>query len=127
MKLRCVKDSIRLRLSKSDTRNLLEKGQLWESLEIGPGNLFSFGLCLDPEASQIEVSFKEGKLHVSIPFEQGESWINSQEVGIQNIPAAEKGQPTAILIEKDFPCKTRTDEDKGDRFGELVKESEEAC
>ena len=105
MKLRCVRNSIRLRLSKSDTRNLQTNGEIWESLEIGPGSPFYFGLCLEADIEKIVASFSEAKLKVTLPRHIGEAWINSQEVGIQNTPTPEQDSTLSILIEKDFPCK----------------------
>jgi hypothetical protein len=32
-----------------------------------------------------------------------------------------------ILIEKDFPCKDRADEDKSDLFGELAEHVPDVC
>ncbi|MEM6631546.1 MAG: hypothetical protein AAF694_17830 [Bacteroidota bacterium] len=126
MKLRCVKDSIRLRLSKSDTQKLLAEGSIMETLEIGPQNVFTFGLSLDSKVMDLSVTFAQGTLLVSVPAELGKQWIDSQEVGIHNT-LKEGKSGTSVLIEKDFPCKTRIEEDKSDRFGELMGTEGEVC
>lgn len=127
MKLRCVTDSIRLRLSKSDIRTLEEQGKVRESLTLGIDQLFTFSLQLSAAQLLPNISFQKGQLQIILPKKVGEDWIHSNRVGIEYTPNAASTGSIHLLIEKDFPCKDRTDEDTSNTFWELSGEEGKAC
>ena len=127
MKLRCVTDSVRLRLSKSDIRELESKGKVEELLTLGPNQTFSFSLQTSLNHRSPQISFQQGQLQVFLPMEIGKSWMNSDQVGIEYFPGDSSGLSIHLLIEKDFPCKDRVGEDKSDTFWELSEGKSEAC
>jgi len=123
MKLRCTNNSIRLRLRRSEIQELQHQGSISEGVDIPGSQPFSYQLEL-AEQKQTSVSFKEGRLCVRLPLEQASVWIESNQVGIgQSIPLS-AGEQLHLLIEKDFPCKTRPDENKADFFTELAPDDE---
>lgn len=127
MKLRCVSDSVRLRLCKSDIRALETTGKVQESLHLGPDQLFTFSLHISNEHPLPQITLHQGHLQVSLPEEIGKKWILSNQVGIEYSPEDSSRLSIHLLIEKDFPCKDRLDENKSDTFWELSEGKSEAC
>jgi hypothetical protein len=124
MKLRIEGNSIRLRVKKSDLEKLKTEGIVRESVAFLKGFHFYYELKTDDKIKTIEASFSSGTIAVSIPLSMSDIWIDTEQVGIEN--TAENG--FYVLIEKDFPCKTRADEDKNDLFQELIEKSDpSAC
>jgi hypothetical protein len=116
MKLRIEGNSIRLRVKKSDLEKLKKEGIVRESVAFLKGFHFYYELKTDNKIKTIEASFSSGTIAVSIPLSISDDWIDTEQVGIEN--TSENG--FFVLIEKDFPCKTRADEDKNDLFQELA-------
>lgn len=120
MKLRCTKNSIRLRLRKSEVKKLEEEGRIREGVQFDLQNAFSFELCI-AEIVDLQASFEKGNICVQIPGKMARHWMHTETVGLEASQAVKGGQ-LHILIEKDFPCKDRPDEDKSDTFQELAQE-----
>lgn len=115
MKIRCTQNSIRLRLRKSDVALLEEDGKVVEYLAFPAGNRLEFVLEIEAR-SEIALTFEGPILSVHLPKGTAESWINSDQVGIEKQIGA-----LHLLIEKDFPCIHRPHENKADTFQELSK------
>ena len=126
MKLRCTENSIRIRVRKSDLTQLEQQGEIVESIQFPAGNQFSFALKIDSN-TQITASFQNGLVSVSLPELIARNWIETNEVSLETEQPLEQGTNLHLLIEKDFPCKDRPDEDKSDTFQELASESNQVC
>jgi hypothetical protein len=120
MKLRIEGNSIRLRVKKSDLETLKKHRIVRESVAFIKGFHFYYELKTDEKIKTIEASFSSGTIAVSIPLNMAQAWIDTEQVGVQN--NSENG--LFVLVEKDFPCKTRSDEDKNDFFKELIEKSD---
>jgi hypothetical protein len=120
MKLRIEGNSIRLRVKKSDLEKLKKEGIVRENVAFLKGFHFYYELKTDDKIKSIEASFSSGTIAVSIPLSMSDAWIDTEQVGLEN--TSENG--LFVLIEKDFPCKTRADEDKNDLFQELIEKSD---
>ncbi len=127
MKLRCTTNSIRLRLRRSEVEQLLEKAEVEESVSFTPDKIFRFCLHLDPTAEQVQAHQEACNIRLSIPRNLGEQWIKSDMVGIEAEQPIGDGRMLHLLIEKDFPCMTRPDEDKADFFGNLQANEPAVC
>lgn len=116
MKLRLDKNSVRLRLKKSDVKILQDHHSIGETI-IFPNGTFTFRLSLDADTVEITTSLQHQSLEVTVPFRLAEHWMSSDETGlyhtISNTPHS-----LDIIIEKDFPCKDRKEEDLSDFFAE---------
>jgi hypothetical protein len=119
MKLRIERNSIRFRVKKSDLEILKKHNLVRESVAFVKGFHFYYELKIDENIKTIEASFSSGTIAVSIPLGIADVWINTEQVGVHW--TSENG--FFILIEKDFSCKTRSDEDKNDLFEELIEKS----
>lgn len=128
MKLRCVENSIRLRLKKSDVETLAKEKKIAVAIGFPKGGFLKYELRAEPHAA-IEAAFESGLISIRLPEKMAMEWIHSEEVSVAKDIKLPDGEVLSILIEKDFPCKNRPDEDKSDTFQELVPEEEqdEAC
>lgn len=123
MKLRCTTNSLRLRVKKSDLETLQKEGTISESLVFANQIQLRFSLKIDEKQTQVTAFFENNEISVHLPGSEANDWINSNQVGIQTTqPSTKNEEPLDILIEKDFPCDDRANEDKSDTFWELANE-----
>jgi len=128
MKLRCVRNSIRLRVRKSEIAQLSQGMVIRE--EVGfpgetPGLIFSLEMSSD--LPKVNASFKNNLTGRVTPKAQAQHWINTDEVSIEEKLSINDAEQLHLLIEKDFPCTDREEEDKSDLFGELTNEVPKVC
>ncbi|MEM7373615.1 MAG: hypothetical protein AAF587_33635 [Bacteroidota bacterium] len=126
MKLRCTQNSIRIRVRKSDLHSLAQEKVIREHVHIGKDEVFWFELAITDNAD-IDVRFQGGGLRVMLPVEQAAAWMESQQVGMEYARPVEGEEVLHVLIEKDFPCLDRENEDKSDTFFELSPNQADAC
>lgn len=123
MKLRCTTNSIRLRVRKSDLDRLQKESIISESLTFANQIHLRFSLKIDEKLTEVTAYFENNEIIVHLPSQQAQTWINSNQVGIEATNSSgESQEPLDILIEKDFPCDDRANEDKSDTFWELAHE-----
>ncbi|MEO1213844.1 MAG: hypothetical protein AAFY45_09980 [Bacteroidota bacterium] len=127
MKLRCTHNSVRIRLKKSDLATLAEKGRVEEVIHFSPKSRLVFELIVGKNYNDVKGEFINGRLSVILPEEQATSWMGSNSVGIETYQDLKGEDKLHILIEKDFPCNDREDEDKSDTFWELAEDKPESC
>ena len=127
MKLRCTTNSIRIRVRKSELAQLAKEQDILESIQFGGGVSISFSLSISGHAKKVSAYFLNYKILVKIPKAIASKWINSNEVSIEVNQPLDNGDSLHILIEKDFPCLDREEEDKSDTFWELAPETPDAC
>lgn len=119
MKLRCITNSIRLRLRKSDVKFLADNDRIRDWINFPNGVPFEFGI--DVNHGNPSASFEDNCLLVTIPKNQIDQWIHTDEVSLAiELPTLDNGR-LKILIEKDFPCK-HTGDDFDDTYHELQPE-----
>jgi hypothetical protein len=123
MKLRMEHNSIRLRLRKSELEILAEKGILSERVTFNEYSYLEYILIIEDTPPSVEADFEADLITVSLPKSMADMWLHSDQVGIEQTTS----NGLHILIEKDFPCKDRFDEDKSDLFGELAGKSSDIC
>ncbi len=127
MKLRCVQNSIRLRIRKSDMEQLQAKGLIQESVSFPSGNGFGFALATDKTTEQVTANFENNQVQVFIPLQIANQWMDSNELSLEHEQNLPNGEILHILIEKDLPCLDRPEEDKSDTFQELAEEKDLSC
>jgi hypothetical protein len=118
MKLRFEKNAIRLRLRKSDLTQLKENGFVKETVEF-PGFIFTYQLNISL-SDTLNVQFIDHAIMINIPSDIAGNWINTTEVGIYQTLQFNNKKTLDVIIEKDFPCKEKHDENKDDTFTELA-------
>jgi hypothetical protein len=118
MKLRIKGDSLRVRLSRSEVARLLAGDWLEETVHFTPEARakFTYALRQEPSVSRPTVQYTENRVAILIPTEQANAWGVTAQVGIaEDISLGHLGS-LALLIEKDFACLDRSDEDNEDTF-----------
>ncbi len=121
MKFRCISNSIRFRVRKSDLETLQARGFVEEAVHFGSGASFRFRVEWS-EVPALEARFEEGCISVLLPGEQAREWIASEEVAIEQTVGG-----LQILLEKDFPCRHTSESNREDTFYELAPEDPSLC
>ena len=112
MKLRISGNSIRLRLSMSEARVLVQNGKVHASCHIG-GSMLTYQISQSIDETGITASFLANIIEVTIPKKWLENWDNDERVGFEGSDA----NGLYLLIEKDFQCmKPRQHEDESDLY-----------
>jgi len=118
MKLRIKGNSLRFRVSRSEVARLLAADPLVETIQFAPeaGARFTYALQREPSVTIPTVRYTQNKVAVLLPADQADAWGGTDQVGIaEDISLGELGA-LALLIEKDFACLDRSDEDNKDTF-----------
>lgn len=118
MKLRVRNNSIRLRLTQTEVAAFVNDGAVEESIEFGLNSEKHLIYRLEQAAVEnICADFADGKITISVPSEQAENWLKTNQIGIKTEQYLSVGKTLKILIEKDFACfEQREGEDESDSF-----------
>jgi hypothetical protein len=118
MKLRIKGNTIRLRVSRSDLGALAENGKIESAIHFAdsPAAEWSYGIVQHSALAGPSVLFETNRITVMVNSDDVRRWASSEDVGIyfsQNIGS----QGTLdVLLEKDFACLDRSDEENTDTF-----------
>jgi hypothetical protein len=118
MKLRINGNSLRLRVSRSEVARLLRSDRLEETVHFAPEANAKLTYALERESSvrAPTVRYTENTVTILIPADQACTWCATDQVGIAgNVSLGSLGS-LDLLIEKDFACLDRSDEDNQDTF-----------
>ena len=119
MKLRIKGDSLRFRLLKSEVVELHSIGRIQEAVHFSryfQSDKLIYAIERSQQLDDIEVLHKPQELLVQVPASVIEHWATGEDVGIySDLPLAD-GDTLAVVIEKDFACLDRSDEDNRDTF-----------
>lgn len=115
MKLRFDKNSLRLRLKKSDMEKLRNDQSITETIPF-PHGTFTYSLTIAPQQAAVSALVEDQSIKVILPPALALHWMNSNEVGIYHTIPADANNQLDLLIEKDFPCKEINEEDQQDYF-----------
>jgi len=127
MKIRCDQNSIRLRLRKSELVQLRAEKWLETSVHFPDNQVFAWEIVLYPNTTEIAAHFAEGRVRIQVPEVLAQQWMDSDHVGMEQFAPLGGGASLHLLIEKDFPCKDRPDEDQSDFFAELAEDAPVKC
>ncbi|NVB40950.1 hypothetical protein G6O69_24130 [Pseudenhygromyxa sp. WMMC2535] len=116
MKLRIRADSLRLRLTQSEVRQLRAEGRVSEVIHFGPGRALEYALVASEAAEHPQARYEGALVEVSLPLALAHTWAEGDAVSIRHEQALPEGA-LSLLIEKDFQCLApREGEDDGDAF-----------
>lgn len=116
MKLRIRENSIRVSVDRADLAELLERGRVLDVLRFGPGinRTFTYavvvGLALPAHP---RADYSAGILVVTIDRGDAEAWSKGNQVGFDHEQAVEGGT-VRVILEKDFACLDRPEEDSAE-------------
>lgn len=127
MKLRTTHNSIRIRIRKSELATLQARKIIKETIGFPNNVFFTFALSIEKIDCDLVAKLENNYLQLSIAEAKAENWIKTNEVGIESHIKLPNNEQLHLLVEKDFPCLDRENEDKSDTFWELAAEKPDVC
>jgi hypothetical protein len=115
MKLRILDNSIRLRLERSELRDLLREGIVERHLDFGQGTTFVYALHAVEQPDLLTATVGSGRIDLSVDARRATAWAASDEPGIAASQHA-GDRELRLLVEKDFPCKHSDDGRVDEKF-----------
>lgn len=101
MKLRIHRNSLRLRLNRSDVEQLQKAGICADVLRFGPDSQLTYTVETSAHVKTLDAQYRQNCIRVLIPLDVVEQWVDSDQVSLSQ-GASESGP--SLLIEKDFQC-----------------------
>jgi hypothetical protein len=127
MKIRIKGNSLRLRLSQTEIRELDKKGIVSEVIAFGPGQALVYSLEKAEDLPDPRAIYTDNRIMVLLPGKTVDDWVHSDQVSIVGSQNNAASEGLSLLIEKDFRCLTeRPHEDEEDLFPH-PKEGEVEC
>jgi hypothetical protein len=102
VKLRIHRNSLRLRLNRSDVEQFCNTGICAGVLRFGPGSQLTYTLETSSRWTVMDTRYDRDCIRVLLPLKKAEEWAESDQVSISLQHADESGP--SVLIEKDFQC-----------------------
>jgi len=127
MKLRTTQNSIRIRIRKSEIEIIKKDNVMEQSISFPSGVVFRFALSIDQSATEVTAVMNDNRLNLILPSDQAQKWIETNQVGIESFIQLPDNEKLHLLVEKDFPCLDRPEENWSDTFHELAPENPESC
>ena len=113
MKLRIQGDSLRLRLTQKEVAQLREGGSIESRIHFASGSGLAYVLSSSVEATEVAADFDAGVIRVVLPYSAMAQWADGNQV---SIAGGGSGQPSLVLIEKDFQCLHKPGEQDPDAY-----------
>jgi Family of unknown function (DUF7009) len=109
MKIRIKGNALRYRLTKSDLAKLWSEGLVEEQTAFAGGPFIYSIETVDQD--QLSVDFIGGRIFLRMPRPMVEELFQTERVGFEGLDGR-----LQLLIEKDFACIDRTEEDQSDNY-----------
>jgi hypothetical protein len=118
MKLRIKGNSLRLRVSRSELEHFLAGSRIEETIHFAAASQAKLIYALEStlQASAVRVRYRPQEVTVILSDEQARIWGKDSEVGVYTSVDIGSTGSLEVIIEKDFACLDRSDEDNGDTF-----------
>lgn len=113
MKIRIQGNTIRFRLKQFEVEQFKEEGAIKASLEFGDltQNQLQFIIATTSE-SRFSLKQNATVIQLFVPNVTADEWTSTELVGFNENIITENGKEVSILVEKDFKCLDRSDEDE---------------
>lgn len=118
MKLRIKGNSLRLRVTRSELDRLVRNGRIEETTWLGAGSncRLTYALELSHNGDGVTLRNVPPEIAVLLPSGEVSTWKSSDQVGIYATADLGPHGFLELVIEKDFACLDRSDEDNLDTF-----------
>jgi hypothetical protein len=118
MKLRIQGNSLRLRVSRSEVARILRQERVEETIHFAPhpNAVLTYALEQARSVSAPTVRYAEREITVLVPTNLANTWCSTDLVGIAESVSLGSIGSLDLLIEKDFACLDRSDEENQDTF-----------
>ena len=125
MKIRCMHNSLRLRLQKSDLTILQKTNSVAESIVFGSNQILIYQLQMADGLDHPEVRYQQNTITVQVPTPMVETWVDTTQVSIEAHLSlltnnTDGTNQLHLLIEKDFPCQHQEETGFANTFFELI-------
>ncbi|MEO6961468.1 MAG: hypothetical protein ABIY90_05840 [Puia sp.] len=109
MKIRIKANSLRYRLTQSDVAKLWSEGFLEERTEFS-GKALIYAILTGNEDT-LSADFIADRIVLNMPKTMIDELYNTERVGFDDLRG-----PLTLLVEKDFVCKDKVEEDQSDNY-----------
>ena len=118
MKLRIKGNSLRLRVTPSEVKQLLRNGVIREHVQLtfNPKDRLTYAVVSSQSSLAATVAYESGNITVGVPQVGLERWAGGDDVGVYAEIALSGDQMLSVAIEKDFACLDRDDAENEDTF-----------
>lgn len=118
MKLRIRRNSIRLRLSKSEVEEFGNNGRVSDEICFGVSPSDNLIYSLEKSSDKlVNAVFLNSEITVFVPPKIAKNWVETDEIGFEAEQVFNDDSNLKILVEKDFVClKPRDNEDESDNY-----------
>jgi uncharacterized protein DUF7009 len=118
MKSRIKGNSLRLIVSRSEVARLLKGERVEETIQFArqAGARLTYALEQEPSVMAPAVRYTAAEVTVLIPADQATTWCLTDQVGIAKSISLGNLGSLDLVIEKDFACLDRSDQDNQDTF-----------
>jgi hypothetical protein len=113
MKLRIKGNSLRMRLSQTEVKDIAEGKEVVDQICFLPNAVMKYTLYSHPESPDITAQFSQGEIRVGLPKATAQKWANGNENALKGSQDNGDSDKLFLLVEKDFTClKTRENENE---------------
>jgi len=118
MKLRIKGNSLRLRVSRSELARLLDGDRIEETIHFtaAPEAKLTYALDSAVQSAPVTVEYGPQTVTVILSEDQAHVWSSESEVGVYGEMDIGDAGLLEVVVEKDFGCLDRSDEDNVDTF-----------
>ena len=99
MKLRIMGNTIRMRLSNTEVKELKVTGEMSEFLTFPGGETLTYSLAVGDRFTAL---FHDGNIRISLPESLLNTWADSNELTIDKTLELPEGDQLKVLVEKDL-------------------------
>ncbi|MCC9167713.1 DUF7009 family protein [Pontibacter harenae] len=112
MKIRILGNSIRFRLREPEVQQFQRSGNVTETTTFGPEPTDQIKFVLEQSVeTELAINYNLGTTIIKVPKHLAEEWVGTNLVGFEGTVVTGKGQRIELLVEKDFVCLDRPDEE----------------
>jgi hypothetical protein len=117
MKLRIKGNSLRLRVSPSEMKQLLQSGRVEETIYFGADEeaRLTYALEQNAQAGVMTVVYRPQEVTVVVSSREARNWAEGNGVGLYGATSTGHG-PLELAIEKDFACLDKAGAENVDTF-----------
>ena len=115
MKIRIRGNSVRLRLTKTEVEIFCETGEFSETTRFNT-QIFTYKIVSREYIDCLKADFVDNTIVIFIPRQEALNWDQDERVGFKNEFMLNDGTPLNLLVEKDFVCLDKRDEDESDNY-----------
>ena len=118
MKLRIKGNSLRLRVSRSELARFQAEGRIEETIHFTAALEATLTYALESAtgASPVTVRYEPGEVTVILSKDRARVWGAQSEIGVYTTLDMGPAGSLEVVVEKDFACLDRSDEDNSDTF-----------